>query len=430
LREQRVGRWRAFALTWLAYAGFYFCRKNFSVAMPLLKSELGFTTDNLAWILFGYNLCYMLGQFGNGLAAGRWGPRAVVVAGMIGAVVANVLMGFSSGFGAFLVLASLHGYAQATGWPGTCQIMANWFRRRERGIVMAWWSTNYVLGGFLATLFATWCVTTTVFFPDLGWRRGFWWPAIVFAVIALIFWRGVQVTPAQAKIAPLPREESDDEPADTSPDSRTNWADLRPVFVNPAVWIAGGMYFFLKLTRYAFLFWLPVYLTEALHYSMKNAGNTSAAYELFGIGGTLAAGYLSDRVFGSRRFPVGALMLFGLAICCLAQPALASLGLWGTVAGIALIGFMTYGPDTLMTGAAPMDMGTKKTAAAAVGIITGLGSAGQLMSSLVVAWVSQRFGWSALFHLFVGCALVGGLLLLTQWNYGGRKTAAPPLAAT
>jgi len=36
-------RVRVFAVTWLAYAGFYFCRKNLSVAMPLLKEELHFT---------------------------------------------------------------------------------------------------------------------------------------------------------------------------------------------------------------------------------------------------------------------------------------------------------------------------------------------------------------------------------------------------
>ena len=68
-----------------------------------------------------------------------------------------------------------------------------------------------------------------------------------------------------------------------------------------------------------------------------------------------------------------------------------------------------------------MDMGNEKSAALATGIITGMGSAGQLMSSLVVAWVTQRYGWETLFHLFIACALIGGVLLCTQWNFGGRK---------
>ncbi len=57
-------RWRLriFGATWLAYAGFYLCRKNFSVVMPLLTDEFGYTKTDLAWLLTGYSLVYMLGQ--------------------------------------------------------------------------------------------------------------------------------------------------------------------------------------------------------------------------------------------------------------------------------------------------------------------------------------------------------------------------------
>ena len=411
-------RSRVFASTWLLYAGFYFCRKNFSVAMPLLKSDLGFTTDDLALILVFYNACYMLGQFGAGLLSARWGPKLVLSAGVFLIVSLNILMGFTGTHLVFLFIGAMHGFAQSTGWPATCQIMANWYRKEERGVVMAWWSTNYVLGGFLATLFATWCITSQTFFPALGWRRGFWAPATVLTIIGVIFMVFAKEAPENLESSSSESEPSKPSVASIEPDTTSRWYIFKPLLRNQALWIASAMYFFLKLTRYALLFWLPVYLTEALGYSTKDAGNASASYELFGIGGTLAAGYLSDKVFGSRRFAVSALMLFGLAGACLLQPSLASIGFTGMVVAVGLMGFMTYGPDSIMTGAAPMDMGDSRTSATAVGIINGMGSMGQLTSPLIVAWVSNHYGWPALFHFFVACSLIGGVLLLTQWNYG------------
>jgi len=177
------------------------------------------------------------------------------------------------------------------------------------------------------------------------------------------------------------------------------------------------MYFFLKLTRYSFLFWLPLYMTQHLGYAPREAGYTSSLYELVGFAGAIAAGYASDKLFQSRRFPVGALMLWGLALASLAQPTLAIWGHGWNAVGISLIGVMTYGPDTLMSGAAAQDVGTQEGAGTAAGLIDGVGSIGQLLSPYVVALVAGHFGWDIVFYLFVVFSLVGGLLLATRWNY-------------
>ena len=90
-REQRAYRIRIFAIAWLAYAGFYLCRKNLSVSMPFLKESLGYTKDDFAGVIFGYNLFYMLGQFGNGTLADRLGPRLMVGVGLLTAACATAL---------------------------------------------------------------------------------------------------------------------------------------------------------------------------------------------------------------------------------------------------------------------------------------------------------------------------------------------------
>ena len=86
-------------------------------------------------------------------------------------------------------LACLNGLGQSTGWSGLVKMMGNWFSGNQRGIVMAWWSTNYVLGGFLATAFATWAVAQSMIAPHLGWRRGFLFPALLLLPVTAVFFR-------------------------------------------------------------------------------------------------------------------------------------------------------------------------------------------------------------------------------------------------
>lgn len=51
-KEQSYWRKRIFILTWLAYAGFYFGRKNLSVTWSSMETELGLTNDDYARIIF------------------------------------------------------------------------------------------------------------------------------------------------------------------------------------------------------------------------------------------------------------------------------------------------------------------------------------------------------------------------------------------
>jgi len=169
--------------------------------------------------------------------------------------------------------------------------------------------------------------------------------------------------------------------------------------------------------RYALLFWLPIYMVEHLGYSLAEAGYTSVLYEAVGFAGVITAGYVSDKLFNARRMPVGALGMWSLAIVCLFHPQLAIWGHFGNANGIALIGFFTYGPDALMSGAAAIDAGSQKEAGLSAGIINGVGSLGQMISGFVVAFFTSNLGWDSLFYFFVIIAFISGCLLAVIWNW-------------
>jgi sugar phosphate permease len=410
---------RIFVLTWLAYAGFYLCRKNLSIVLPLLNSVSGLRGMDLANIVFGYSVLYAIGQFCCGPLSDRIGAKRVVGAGLVLVVACNFLMGAHASLIWLLILACLNGLGQSSGWSGLVKTMAIWFRGGNRGIVMSWWCTNYVLGGFLATAFATWTVTQPWLFPELGWRRGFWFPALLLLMITVLFFAGVREEPEGTKTFSRLGASST-----ASHASHTSWGALADLLSKPALWLIGTSYFFLTLCRYALMFWLPLYMVSGLKYSLQASGYLSSLYELIGIAGAVLAGYISDRFIQSRRAPVAAIMLCGFGVVLLAEPALTKFGLVGTAIAISLAGIFSFGPDTLISGAGAQDIGEAEAAATASGLVDGIGHVGAIFSPYVVVYVSQRFGWDALFFVLAGAVFLGAAALIPIWNLKPSSGAA------
>ena len=425
-RSQRVWRYRIFAITWLAYAGFYLCRRNFSVVMPLLEKDLGYSNFQLANVIFGYSLLYSAGQFCFGPLADRFGSRLTVTLGLLLSIGATLLMGVMPSLGALTVLCCVNGIGQSAGWPGLVKNMAPWFRHRERGVVMGWWTTNYVIGGSLAVVFATFVSTRAWAGAGAGWQRGFWFPAALLFGITLLF---ATITRNRPSDAGLPEIEDGavaqrNGPGLPAPDERTaagRWLFFK-MLGDLEVWTIALGCAFSKMIRYSFLYWLPLYMTQKLRYSASEAGYTSSLYEFVGFTGAILAGYVSDKFMQARRIPVAAVMFWGLALVCWLHPTFAAMGRGGVAVSIALIGIMNFGPDTLLQGAASQDAGAKWGVGTASGFISGFGSVGQLFSPYLVAYVAGKYGWDRLFYGFVVIAFVGGALLATQWKREARQT--------
>ncbi|MET2983693.1 MFS transporter [Aureibaculum conchae] len=414
-KEQNYWRKRIFVLTWIAYAGFYFGRKNLSVTWSSMETDLGLNNSDYATIIFIYSLVYTIGQFLNGYFSDTFGPRKIVSIGLFLAAVSNFFLGMSFSIGILIFLIAINGYGQSTGWSGLVKNMTPWYRSNERGIVMSWWSTCYVTGGFLATIFATYVAFDMDFMSEMGWKRGFFFPSIILLIVAFFYLLFTRNNPRDINI-PIIVEDKYQFQSQVTKKSE-NLKILKILLKNKALWIYSSCYMILKMTRYAFLFWLPIYLEKSLNYDVNEAGYISSVYELIGFFGVILAGYSSDKFFKSKRFSTVTIMMVGLAIVCLIHPYMVTFGKTGVVLSIALIGIATYGPDSLICTAGAMDVGGKKGAGMAAGIINGTGSIGQMFSGFIVVAINEAFGWNNLFYFFVIMALIGGGLSALKWNF-------------
>ncbi|MBC7212807.1 MAG: MFS transporter, partial [Pseudomonas sp.] len=142
-----IKRWRVqiFAITWLAYAAFYFTRKAFSVAKLGIGEDPNFMLDKAAMANLDaiYLAAYAVGQFTWGMLADRFGPRVVVLGGLLISAAAAVVMGSYATFPIFATCMLIQGLAQSTGWAGLCKNIGSFFPASQRGRVLGLWSSCY-----------------------------------------------------------------------------------------------------------------------------------------------------------------------------------------------------------------------------------------------------------------------------------------------
>ena len=398
LAPSRGARLAAFGLSWLAYATYYLGRKGFSVSKASIQDELGLDTSALGAIDTGYLAAYMVGQFASGWLGDRIGPRRLVGFGMLASALACAAFGVGSAFVGLFAAFAVNGLTQATGWPGTTKVMAAWTTRRDRGAIMGAWSTCYQVGGIVATALATRCMVLW------GWRYALFVPAAVLALVGLVELFFLPEKP------PVPLE-PDAAPAASGEEAALR-EERRRVLRSPLLWSYGASYFSIKLIRYSLLFWTGYYFEKVLHFDKGTANYLSTSFEIGGVVGAIGLGAISDRLPGVPRATLSLVSLIFLAVALLGFRALGAAGATPLFVAMAMVGALLFGPDALLSGAATQDLGGTRAVSTATGFVNGVGSIGAILQAYVTVEVSKRFGWGAVFAVFVGFALLAAAALV------------------
>jgi len=428
-RKYKIWRIRAFVGTWIAYAGFYFCRKTIAVAQPEFMKQYGWGTDLIGVIITGYNIGYSVGQLVNGALCDKYGPRIILALGFAMTIIFNVLFGLSSSITLMGIFWTANGYAQACGWPSVIRGMSNWFSLKERGKIMGFWGPCYAVGDVVGTGLAAFVIGHTatqttinplqesVTFTD--WRWVFWVAAIALSAVAVISLYLFRNEPKDVGLPDITEYHNIHNHHYNPIEKKELWHNVKKVVGHRQVVILAVVYMGVKFIRYTFISWSVTYLVFAKGLATDAAGYISTFYASVGILGTISASYLSDKLFASRRAPISVIMLLGLVF--------ALLFFWKAPIplipiAIGLVGFMNYGPDFVISAVAAMDFGSRKGAGTTAGFINSIGTIGQALSGVVIGVVAgSKLGWDTVFYILIGISLACAILLSTMWNEVGEN---------
>jgi OPA family sugar phosphate sensor protein UhpC-like MFS transporter len=392
-RAYRPWQVRIFIATWLAYAGYYFCRKPFYVVKADMGWAFGLSSVQLGHLGTAYLAAYAVGQFSSAYFGRRLGPKLLLVLGIAVSVACNFIFGISNGFWTLMLFLAINGVAQGTGWPGCIGSLAFWFRRGQRGSILGVWSTCYQLGSCVSTAFAAYMLGRA------GWR----WSYFGSALVLLAVWAVVLLLhpnrPENVGLSPI-EEEADGTDGAEPPKQRAELAgsgeDVQGLGWTADVVISlltmGVIYFTIKFLRYALWSWAPFFLRQNFQLSGAKAGYLSTVFELCGFFGVIASGVASDKLFHGRRAFLSFAMLAMMTLSFTLMATLGAKSLFFFTLSMGLAGFMLFGPDALLSGVGAIDVGSKRGALAAAGIINGMGSIGPIFQEEIIGWMYKASG--------------------------------------
>lgn len=414
-------RGQVFLGIFFGYAAYYLVRNNLALAIPdVLKEHPQYTKAQLGTALTALSIAYGFSKFLMGSVSDKSHPKRFLPLGLLLSCAIMAVCGLEKAVYTSLlvlvVLQALNGWVQGMGWPPCGKTMVHWFSTKERGLTVSVWNVAHNLGGALVANLA---LLGVALFHD--WGAKLYFNALVAAAVAVGVYFLLQDTPQSCGLPPI-EEHRNDYPPEYSADHERTFTFKEiffgHVFNNGYLWAIAVANAFVYFVRYGVVNWIPTYLETAKGFSFKQSSLGWALYEYAAIPGTIACGFVSDKVFKGRRAPANILFM-GLTLLAVVAYWLNIKGpLWIDYAALIAIGFLIYGP-IMIIGLHALDLVPKKAAGTAAGFTGLFGYVfGSAIAGTGVGWIADRWGWGGVFATMVACCLL--TMLFTALTLGHK----------
>jgi OPA family sugar phosphate sensor protein UhpC-like MFS transporter len=376
---------------------YYVTRFNFSPVIPLLRADLGITNAQAGGLMAFFFVTYTIFQLPAGYLGDRIGPRKILTLGALVSITGNLIFSQGSSYVVLAVGQLVNGMGQAMGWSSSVKMIVSWFPRSKRATAIGLFATCITGGSSLA-------IRLSGFLGDhLGWRYSFIIPALLMAVIALVFWIMVRDNPVEKGLPDFDDEVHLEQQIEN---------DTRPplfmILTNRTLWVIALVYFFFVYVQFGCLVWIPTFLKESYAMSIDRASTIAFIILLPGVLASPVGGFLSDRLFRGRRKP---LILLGLAVLA-ASSFLLSIELSIALAAVmlAVVGLMIVMPDVLLA-AYPSDLLSRKLSATAMGFLATFTSASGIITTPLSGKIADYFQSYGMVFFSFGVVALAGMIL-------------------
>jgi OPA family glycerol-3-phosphate transporter-like MFS transporter len=407
--EYRKQRRRVFAGIFIGYAAYYLVRNNMALAIPdILRDHPEYSKAEVGLAMTGLSIAYGLSKFLMGSVSDRSNPKYFLPLGLVLSCAIMAACGWYKAMYASLslvvALQTLNGWVQGMGWPPCGKTMVHWFSTRERGLVVSVWNVAHNVGGALVANLA---LLGVMIFND--WGAKLYFNALIAAVIAVIVFFLMQDTPQSRGLPPIEEYKNDYRPGYSADHERT--FTFREIFFehvlnNRYLWAIAVANAFVYFVRYGVVNWIPTYLETAKGFSFRESSLAWSLYEYAAIPGTIACGWVSDKVFKSRRAPATILFMALTLVAVVIYWLNLNGPLWIDYASLIAIGFLIYGP-IMIIGLHALDLVPKKAAGTAAGFTGFFGYVfGSAIAGTGVGWIADNWGWNGVFVTMVACCIL------------------------
>jgi sugar phosphate permease len=267
-------------------------RTNISIAAPRMSKDFGLSKTQMGFVFSAFAWAYALGQLPGGWITDKLGSRKVLTIVVLFWSLMTVATAHALGFISLVVIRFIFGLGEAASWPAGTQAMQYWYPKSERGLVNG---VTHSCGQFATSIVP---LLGVALMTRWGWRSIFHIFGTIGIVWAIGWWVMYRERPEQhQRVNPAEAAYIRDGAPIGSQMAKKPDIPWRLILTSPATYILGIAWSAYTYTAYFFWYWMPTYLLEFRHISLKNMGYLAPLPLFAGAVGVVVGGIITDYAY-------------------------------------------------------------------------------------------------------------------------------------
>lgn len=378
-------------LGFLVYFFSYAMRLDYSASIVAIVSDLNISNTMASAAVTGSFITYGIGQVICGFIGDKVSPVKMISVAMLGTILVNILVSFSSNITVITVLWCINGICQAMLWPPLTRFVSEQVGTEKYSDAITYVGLSASIGTIFIYLFVPIILEITI------WRNVFRCMSVL-GIIMLIVWgyatRNIPMGKAETKIRVK--------------DSRTisiwgliTLAGLIPIFL--AIALQG-------ILRDGIQTWLPSLANEQFGLSASSSVLSTAVLPVLSVTSVLISNGIYHKIKNEIKT---ATIMFGIAFAATLPMALGlRIPALMTIVFAAMISGCMHGVNHMLISLIPKNFAKFGIVSTFSGILNAFTYIGASISSYGFAVIADGIGWNAVLISWSVIALLGTLTCL------------------
>lgn len=412
---------RLFLLCWFAYSMSYIGRLNFSVCIPAIAAQGFLTKAYLGTVGTGFLASYGAGQLLNGLLGDRISPKIMVGAGLLGAGIANMLMGLNTVPGLMIIIWCSNGLFQSMLWSPIIRALSEWLPKSRQARAGANISTAIPAGTITTYALSSFILSRG------DWRRVFIIEGGLLIFASLVWFAGILAMRSFiAGHEGLNDDEDDSRVAAVLPAAGSKTYSMPALLLGTGLAFAVGAILFNGILKDGVTLWVPTFLSEFFKVEPKISAALSTILPIVGLTGSYAAVWINNKytknemstaavLFLVSMLAIGGLLLFGRLNVILSTVFIA----------ISLASML--GVNAMLLTFIPLHFSRLGKVASITGFLNSCSYLASAVSGVTIGAIAEKSGWRITIVSWLIIASLGMIICLagkTFWARGRSKITA------
>lgn len=388
---------RLFLVSWIIYFISYIGRLNYTASMVAIGSSEGYTTGQLGIVVTALFISYGMGQLISGICGDHYSPRRLVLFGIIGCALCNLLVFGSTEFWQIVVSWFINGLSLAFIWPPMMKIFTKYMPKDYLHKSCFNIQTSVAFGTFFVYVL---CSMTLIVFT---WRAIFVGTAVLLFGAAWLWNSQIKKIEAYSETC---GQEEEVILQQKKPSEQVKGKAFLKLCVTSGLMVMLVAVLIMGFLKDGIMTWVPAYITDTFEVSDYFSILLTAWLPLVNLAAVYGVKYIHKKS-GDNDIKTG-ILFFGISII-----SLIGLMVWGdgslylTVCLFAVVTSCMLGINIILVGILPIYFDKYNKTSTVAGITNCVTYLGSALCGYGLGAVIEQYGWDVIQMILIGACAIG-----------------------